>query len=104
MGQLGFFSGILGLPPPWQVTSVSCDRKGGHLNIIVAFQDASPLSCPACGATGAGEPRLETWRHSGFLDRALYLHARMPSIACSCGVCPVERPWCRAGSGFAPEP
>lgn len=102
MGHLAiFYSAVLGLPPPWEVTSVSFDQGAKRLNINIAFQDGRSLACPACGATGAGEPQLETWCHREFLNCAAYLHARVPSIACSCGVCPVQRPWCRVGSRFS---
>lgn len=95
------FSAILGLPPPWLVTSVDFDQAANHLNIDIAFQDGRSLACPACGATGLGEPKLETWCHREFVACAAYLHAWVPSIACSCGVCPVQRPWCRVGSRFS---
>ena len=104
MGAPTIISATLGLSPPWRVTQVDFSKGSSRLDISVEIVTGNPVTCPVCRVQGAIcylDTEIETWRHNDYFHYTTYLHARVPHLACSCGVAPVELPWCRAGSGFA---
>jgi transposase len=98
------FSATLGLSHPWKITNVLFAKEGERLDITIALDEECVFTCPTCGKEGIPcDTVSETWYHDDFFRFATYLHARVPRIECSCcGILPVERPWSRTGSKFAP--
>lgn len=97
------FSAILGLPLAWRVTVVGFVKESNRLDISVEIDEGKHLICAVCGALGTVcylHAETETWCHKDFFCYTTFLHARVPHLACNCGVVPLELPWCRAGSGF----
>ena len=96
------FSATLGLSDPWQITHVTLSREEKRLDITVDYAHDGTFPCPRCGKkVKTCKVENETWFHDNFFRFATYLHARVPYIECCCGLCPVERPWSRAGSKFS---
>ena len=96
------FSATLGLSHPWEVTEINFASAENRLDITLAYDPATPIHCPCCGAEGKPaklEPEL--WHHQNFFQYSTYLHARVPQIQCHCGLYTVDRPWNRPGSKFA---
>jgi hypothetical protein len=104
MQEHEIFSATLGLSHPWKITNVLFAKDKERLDITIALADDGIFTCPICGKEGIPcEMASETWYHDNFFRFATYLHACVPRIECTCcGILPVERPWSRAGSKFAP--
>lgn len=106
MDRISIFTATLGLAPPWRVTSACFTDHSNRLDIRIEYA-LETVACPRCGSKLSRSPSgtvQEIWYHRDFLSYATYLHARIPIIPCRCGAFPLERPWCRAGSGFMPIP
>lgn len=100
------FRAVLGLAPPWLVTEVTFDPKGGEgrgqVDIQVEFATGARFCCTTCGGTWPIHDTVEkTWRHLDLFQHLTYIHARVPRTRCGeHGVHLVAVPWAREGSGF----
>jgi len=100
------FQAVLGLTPPWRVTQVTFDPKGGagrgQVDIQVEAVGASSFPCPECGGSWPAHDTVEkTWRHLDLFQHLTFLHARVARTRCGThGVRLTSVPWAREGSGF----
>src|SRR5574338_332920 len=100
------FQAVLGLVPPWRVTQVTFDPKGGdgrgQVDIQVEFTADARFCCAECGGSWPTHDTVEkTWRHLDLFQHLTFLHARVPRTRCiDHGVRLVRVPWAREGSGF----
>jgi hypothetical protein len=107
MEPLEIFSAVLGLSPPWEITSVAFANESNRLDLGAEFQQERSPICAACRAEGTichAEIKSETWHHHDLFNYNTYLHARVPHPASRCGLSSLERPWFREGSRFVRLP
>ena len=103
MEPMSIFSAVLGLSPPWQVTSVTFAKESNRLDICVEFKQSYSLICSACQAKGIichAELKTEAWHRNDFFGYDAYLFASVPHLVGLCGLFPLERPWCRESTRF----
>jgi len=96
------FAKALKLEPPWMVTKVAFDEKGGLIRVFIDFPRGSLFPCPTCGkAVKAYDTTEKEWRHLSFFQYACYLVVRVPRIDCpDNGILQIEVPWAREGADF----
>jgi len=87
---------LLGLPPPWNITSLDLDANKERLDITIEWPDGTLVICPTCAsACPMKDHRVErTWRHLDTMQFKTFLHCRVPR--CSCpehGVHTIAVPW-----------
>ncbi|NCC26437.1 MAG: ISL3 family transposase [Deltaproteobacteria bacterium] len=94
----------LGLTEPWQVVSQELDlhKQPSELRLEVDAGRGALYPCPVCAKLCKAHDFKEfTWRHLNFFQHHCQITARVPRITCpEHGVCRVEVPWARPGSGF----
>lgn len=93
----------LGLPSPWEVTTVEFKEFDGlkELHISIDFKRGSKWINDAGQSVTAYDTEEKEWRHLNFFEHKCYLHCRVPRIPMSDGKYRmVEVPWARPGSGF----
>ena len=102
MNEKEFYSQILGLCKPWQISTVKLDFKKNEVEIELSKIHGLHLSCPKCGK---GSPiydhRERSWRHLDTCQLRTLLKAHVPRVSCSeHGVIQVEVPWSESNSSF----
>jgi len=59
-----FYTNLLGITDPWEVSSIKRDSKNREVIAIVTLKADMPLLCPICGVpTKLHDHRLRRWRH-----------------------------------------
>ncbi len=93
---------VLGLQPPYQVSSVDFNMETGALHIHFDYSGGSEFPCPECnGSAKVYDSNLRQWRHLNFFEHRTFLHAPVPRVNCKrCGVKTVRVPWSRPESKF----
>jgi hypothetical protein len=103
MNATEVLSGALGISTPWRITQVGFTKDSSRLDLSLEIVEGLSVTCPNCGLLGNicyPDSGYETWYKADFFRYTTYLHARVPHLACRCGISPLELPWCRAGSRF----
>jgi len=96
------YAAILGIRPPWEVSSVELTAQDEELRVMIEMQPGNPLSCPQCGNACPGyDTRRRSWRHLDTCQFKTILVADVPRVKCpSHGVHQIEVPWAEPGSGL----
>jgi len=103
--QNELFATALGLSAPWKVARSGLeDGSGGtkFLYVDIEVEPGAKMPCPCCGTLcSLYDHKIKRWRHLNFWQHCTYLSAEVPRVNCpKDGVCQVQVPWARAGSGF----
>jgi len=96
------YAAILGIRPPWEVSSVELTAQDEEVRVMIEMQPGNPLSCPQCGNACPGyDTRRRSWRHLDTCQFKTILVADVPRVKCpSHGVHQIEVPWAEPGSGL----
>lgn len=102
MDQNRLYERILGLSPPWRVSSVELDEESGEITIEVTLVDGSLLLCPKCGKSCPRyDHRSRKWRHLDTCQFQTLIHSDVPRINCSeHGVLTTQVPWAEESSRY----
>lgn len=102
MSEAALYQQILGLTPPWTVSSVHLDEQ--HQRIIVKVEYAAPshFQCPICQSTSRHyDSRQRTWRHLDTCQYQTYIQADVPRIHCQThGYQTLQVPWANESSRY----
>lgn len=95
------YAAILGVQPPWRVTTVEVRSTASEVEVFIEH-DGSELPCPECGATSPRhDTRKRSWRHLDTCQFKTILTAEIPRTKCSKhGVHQIKVPWSEPGSRF----
>jgi transposase len=99
----GFYQGLTPLSEPWKVERVAVNSTERRLDIWATHQTRLTWACPECGYLGpCRDHALERfWRHLDCAGFEVYLHARIPRVACPThGVRQTHIPWASQDSRF----
>lgn len=101
MKDTQLYTQILGISPPWKVTSVDVSLADDEVEVHVKH-NGSKLHCPQCNKACPGyDHRQRRWRHLDTCQLKTLLVADVPRVECpEHGVVTVAVPWAEAGSGF----
>lgn len=94
---------VLGIVPPWRVSSVELKTDEARIDIFLEHDKGVRWECPKCGRlSGVRDHTAErTWRHLDMCQFQTFLHARIPRIECpEHGVLQVKVPWAEERSRF----
>ena len=104
MRDTEFYDQLLGLSPPWFVSSVDLSLSEERVYVHVANLEKI-LPCPICGAASRRhDGRHREWRHLDTCQMQTFLIAEVPRVKClEHGVKQVPVPWAYPGSGFTAQ-
>lgn len=94
---------LLALEPPWTVSRVELDVKGGRVEVFAEHSRPKTWPCPECGAACGLHDHDEerVWRHLDSCQFLTFLHARVPRVQCpEHGVRQVRVSWAEPRSRF----
>ena len=102
-----FYSRILGIDLPWQISKVEVTSSTKAVRKAVRIQISLPkdseLACPCCGGSCSiydYTPERQ-WRHLDTCDHETHIYSRIPRTKCDkCGIHRVIVPWSRPYSKF----
>lgn len=103
MQDIEVFRQLLGLTPPWEVTSVELKLAEGHVEVLVGHAPGRKFPCAKCGRElpVADHAEERTWRHLDTFEYQTRLRARVPRVSCSeHGKLQVQVPWAEPRSRF----
>lgn len=100
--QIDLFTNALGLKDPWEVTEVLFDPNESRIDIYIAREKGTKVTCPVCGKEcPAHDSKERIWRHLNFFQYKAFIHCQVPRCNCNeHGIKQVEVPWTRKDSGF----
>lgn len=96
-----FYSQILGVTAPWEITAADLDMKNQQVDVYVKF--SGDAKCPVCGKPAKihDYAKERTWRHLDSCQLQTLLHCRLPRINCeTCKVKTMTPSWSLKGSRF----
>ncbi|MEM6699824.1 MAG: ISL3 family transposase [Bacteroidota bacterium] len=98
-----FYSQILGIEMPWQISKVEVSSSSKDVRIEIALPKDSKIACPCCGQICSiydYTPERQ-WRHLDTCDHETHIHSRIPRTQCDkCGIHRVLAAWTRPYSKF----
>jgi len=102
MRDKDLYAAILGIQPPWQVTSVALDPEGEEVRVVIEAVQGTRFPCPQCKQPCPGyDSRRRSFRHLDTCQFKTFLEAEVPRIQCSeHGVLQIDVPWAEPNSGF----
>jgi transposase len=92
---------ILGLLPPWTVTTVALDLTSQTVSVTVD-PGPGPFACPECPRSVAGyDTKRRRWRHLDTCQLTTFIDAEVPRIQCPAhGIRQIVVPWAERHSRF----
>lgn len=102
MRDTDFYSKVLGLESPWEVTAVDLDMENGLVNISVD-SSANKHKCPECNAECSiyDHAPMRRWRHLDTCQLQTIINCRLPRVSCQkCGVKTVPAAWAEPHGRF----
>lgn len=107
MRDIDLYQVLLGLTPPWQVTSVSVAQpvppsRLGEITVRVEYPAGQLLHCPKCEAVVPRyDSRPRRWRHLNTMQWKTIVEANVPRTHCPVdGVLQLGVPWAEDQSRF----
>ena len=96
------YAQILGIGPPWDVTSVELKAPTEVVQVFIEHSGKASLECPECGEACPGyDTRSRRWRHLDTCQYRTLLVVEVPRVKCpEHGVRQTQVPWAEPGSGF----
>jgi len=96
------YAQILGIAAPWRVKDVILRLQEGEVEVHLARDENSLLSCPECGKVCSGyDSRERRWRHLDTCQYQTILVAKVPRVECSeHGIKQIKVPWAEPQSRF----
>jgi len=101
--DIQLFELLAGLSAPWSVDRVAVNPEDRCIDIWAAHPNGVIWRCPECAHTGPCRDHAaeRLWRHLDCCNFEVYLHARIPRVACPRhGVRQVHVPWADPDSRF----
>jgi len=100
-----FYTNLLGITEPWEVTSIKRDSKSKEVTAIVALKRDLPFLCPLCGSPAKlHDHRSRRWRHLDSCNHKTIVEADIPRVVCAeHGVKQLTVTWALKGSRFTAE-
>jgi len=99
----GVYYHLAALSDPWAVERVAVNSLERLVDIWACHRSGVSWPCPECDHTGACRDHAPArfWRHLDCAGFEVYLHARIPRVACpSHGVRQIHVPWADPDSRF----
>lgn len=102
MNDKELYSNILGIKPPWQVTSVQLDIMKKTVTIRVEYDPLQKTPCSECDAVGSiYDHVVRRWRHLDTCQMTTIIECDVPRVSCDKdGVKQIRIPWAEAKSHF----
>ncbi len=107
MRDIDLYQMLLGLTPPWRVTSVEVTppRPGsllGEITVRVEYPSSEKLHCPDCEAIVPGyDSRPRRWRHLNTMQWKTFIESDVPRVNCpSHGIKQIRVSWAEDQSRF----
>ena len=79
-----FYSQLLGINSPWEVTAINRDSTYREVTAIVRLKDDCKLFCPVCGQEAMNhDHRVRRWRHLDSCNHKTLIEGTIPRVKCS---------------------
>jgi len=100
-----FYSNLLGIESPWEVTSINRDSRSKEVVAFVKIRDGFSFSCPVCGHKAKKyDQRVRRWRHLDSCNHKTLIEGAIPRVKCSeHGVKQIPVLWAEENSRFTLE-
>ena len=105
MTDITLYSQILGITPPWEITSVELDMDNERVDVYVKWSQKGVAPCPTC--EGENEVPIHdlreerVWRHLDTCQIKTFIHCKVPRSKCSKhGVKTINVSWAKDSSRF----
>lgn len=100
-----FYSNLLEISEPWEVSSIRRNSKTKEVTAIVDLHDNTKLECPICGKISKlHDHRKRKWRHLDSCNHKTLIEADIPRVLCSeHGVKQLSVSWAEKNSRFTLE-
>lgn len=100
-----FYSGLLGIESPWEVTETTRDAKAREVVVYIGYAEGEKAACPVCGEISPIHDRkLRRWRHLDSCNHKTIIEAYIPRTNCKeHGVLQVTVEWAKRNSRFTLE-
>lgn len=100
-----FYSKLLGINDPWEITAIKRDSKVREVTATVEFKETFPLQCPVCGQeTKKYDHRIRRWRHLDSCNHKTFIEGTIPRVKCpEHGVKQIRVSWAEENSRFTLE-
>lgn len=100
-----FYSKLIEIKSPWQVSCVQRDSDTREITVVVKTRDKIKLSCPVCGVTSKlHDHKTRRWRHLDSCNHKTIVEAAIPRVKCSeHGVKQINVTWAERNSRFTLE-
>ena len=100
-----FYTNLLDITDPWEVTAIKRDSKSREVTAIVALKAGMQLLCPICGEPAKlHDHRSRRWRHLDSCNHKTIVEADIPRVECAeHGVRQLAVTWALKGSRFTAE-
>ena len=100
-----FYSKLLGISTPWEVTSIKRDSSIKEVIATVEFMDDSELLCPVCKKEAKKyDHRIRRWRHLDSCNHKTLIEGIIPRVKCEeHGVKQIPVSWAEENSRFTLE-
>lgn len=107
MRDIDLYQMLLGLTPPWRVTSVDVASPVppavlGEITVRVEYPASERLHCPMCEAIVPGyDARPRRWRHLNTMQWKTFIESDVPRVNCpEHGIHQIRVPWAEDQSRF----
>ena len=101
MNDIELYQNILGVIPPWIVTSVNLDLKKKAITVHVEYRGDDPR-CPVCNAEASVyDHQVRRWRHLDTCQMTTIIECSVPRVICgSHKTKQLPVPWAETNSHF----
>jgi len=83
MHDIELYTKVLGVKPPWMVSSVQLDLKQRTVTISVSYDNSEPVACPVCqGHASIYDHQKRRWRHLDTCQLKTIIECEVPRASC----------------------
>jgi transposase len=100
-----FYSHLLGVESPWEVSSIKRDSKLREVTAIINYKQALGYFCPECNMPAKlHDHRTRIWRHLDSCNHKTLIEGHIPRVDCEThGVKQIPVSWAESNSRFTLE-
>ena len=102
MNDIELYQNILGVTPPWNVTSVQLNLKAKTVTVYVEYGQGETPRCPICNSEASiYDHQTRRWRHLDTCQMTTIIECSVPRVTCGTHKTKqLQVPWAESNSHF----
>ena len=102
MNDIELYQNILGVMPPWIVSSVQLDLKAKTVTVHVEYGQDGMSCCPVCNSEApVYDHQIRRWRHLDTCQMTTIIECSVPRVTCGTHKTKqLQVPWAESNSHF----